>query len=143
MFGTSGIASSRELESLLAIQSEPSEWSLPITVEPLIYFYLTGSTTAEATFSVFRWQNGRWHAEEFKVAPGDPVGMPNEDGIDFRTGRTLVDVRETDPSDKQLYALLVDDQGRFVRRTNKDAADPRLKQLQQQAAAVDPGVAQR
>jgi hypothetical protein len=135
LFSTKGIAppDKPQLESLLAIFSSPeaTEWSPPITVEPLTYFFMTASSTAQAKFQVFRWQNGGWQTSEFEVTPGDYVGGQQSDGIDYRTGRTLVDVRE-DPATKETYALLVDDEGRFMRRSVKDTNDPKFKELQQE-----------
>jgi hypothetical protein len=132
LFGTSGVATDPNLETVLVLPSEPpAEWSPEITVEPLTYYYMTETGSQQATFTVFRWQNGGWQAEKFRVSPGDYIGLPSEaGGIDYRTGQTLVDVRE-DPTRRESFALLVDDQGRFTRRTIRDVTDPKHKELQE------------
>lgn len=142
MFNTKNVAARPELESLLALVSSEAatEWSPQIEVEPLTYWFMTGSTSTSAKFDVFRWQNGAWQLSDFEVSPGDPVGLERPAGIDFRTGRTLVDVRE-DPATKETYALLVDDQGRFSRRSARDTDDDKYKILQDAIKAAGDGVA--
>lgn len=145
MFNTRSVAARPELEALLALLSDEAatEWSPPINVEPLSYWFMKGSTSTSAKFDVFRWQNGAWQMDEAEVSPGDVLGVERPTGIDFRTGRTLVDVRE-DAYTKEIYALLVDDQGRFSRRSAaRDKEDPKYKQLQDAIKAGGEGVAGR
>jgi hypothetical protein len=138
MFGTKGIAAADkpELQSTLSLFSlaEQTTWSPPITVEPLTYFFMTGASSAQAKFTVFRWQNGKWQSQDFDALAGDPIGVTDPEGIDFGTGRTLVDVR-IDPGTNETYALLVDSEGRFTRRSVKDTALPKLKELEDEVKA--------
>ncbi len=144
MFQSEGITSDEQLQNQLALESEiPTDWSPAITVEPLTYYFMTGSGSAEAEFTVFRWQNGAWQSQKFTVRPGDLVGLQDAQGIDFGTGQTLVDVRAVSSGvGREMYALLVDEQGRFSRRTIQDAEAEKLKELQE-AASGEGGVAQR
>ena len=145
MFNSRGVAAANkpELQTLFSLFSavEQTEWSPEITVEPLTYFYMTGASGSQARFTVFRWQNGGWQSRDFDVVAGDAIGAPDAAGIDYRTGRTLVDVRQ-DPANNETYALLVDAEGRFARRSAKDAGTPKYRELQEQVKA-NAGVAAR
>lgn len=116
--------------------AEASEWGSDIRVEPLNYFYMTSASAdgQEVQFKVFRWQQGKWQSETFKARPGDSVGQPTGE-IDYRTGSMLVDVRR-DPGTNQVFALLVDDEGRFMRRTNEDRNDDQYEQLENAVASA-------
>ena len=147
LFESSNIADKAkpELVTTLLLTSPVSEgdWSPDITVQPLTYYYMTGYTPDEQSvlMTVFHWQQGRWQSAPFKVALGDPVGQ-TADGVRYQTGATLVDIRH-DPGTNQVFGLLVDDEGRFSRRTSEDAKSKEFKDRQKDVsgatAAADTG----
>lgn len=141
LFMEPDVAGGPELATMMAAWSDIEEaaWGTDVRVEPLNYFYMTNASPdgQEVQFKVFRWQQGKWQSETFKVRPGDRVGQPTGD-IDYRTGSTLVDVRR-DPGTNKVFALLVDDQGRFVRRTNDDRNEDQFRQLENAVASAASG----
>ncbi len=60
----------------LAILSRASQWTKPVTIEPLRQFFVVGGSGAErqATIEVWRVFDGRPRVSEFRVYPGDPLG---------------------------------------------------------------------
>lgn len=139
VFQVPRVAADPRLEEVLFLASDASEgdWSDPIEVQPLTYYFLAGMTPAaeEAQFRVFRWQRGQWREQRFRLNPGDPVGR-EQNGIDFRTGVTLVDVRR-DPATNNFIALIMDGEGRFIRRSQPiDSQDPKLRELEREMTPV-------
>ena len=123
----------------LSVSTQSDEWqtgwSEPLTVESLTYWYMVNKLPDNrVTFRVFRWQNGQWQKSDFKVEPGDSLGEV-VDGVDYRTGQVLVDVR-TDPSTNDAYSLLLDKVGRFARHSDEDRNLPRFEELQRASDAV-------
>ena len=59
----------------------------------------------------------------FEVQPGDMIGT-TDNGVDFTTGATLVDIARDARTDR-IYALIVDSNGTLVRRDfMSDKANP-------------------
>ena len=84
----------------LSVDSHPSAWSAPITVEPNFRFFVVGGSgiEREATIEVWRVVHGRQHVREFRVRPGDSLG-----------GVVSVDVHgQAIPVDMSIEALVVD-----------------------------------
>ena len=80
-----------------------SDWSTPIPVEKMEHFFVLGASSTpspgSANVEVWRYYDGQWRNEEFRVQPGDPVGEPQtvEVGyeqmtIDYSTDNFLVDL---------------------------------------------------
>ena len=119
VFATTNVTEDSALEERLAISVEPTQtgwseqWSRGLRVEPTARWFMKATTVdgRGARFDVFRYQNGRWQSETFKVEPGEMLGGV-VDGVDYSTGRVLADVR-TDPSSRDRVAVLVDAQGRL------------------------------
>ncbi len=136
VFNTENIAENAELEQQLALTvaiDTPewnSQWSDPVTVEPLSAWFMKSVLPGPeglVQFDVYRWQEGQWQQKTFRVGPGDEIGA-QEDGIDYRTGRVLVDVRDDlTPGQRQKIAVLMDREGRF---TQHDASDDDSEEAQ-------------
>ncbi len=108
----------QQLADQIALDTPPSEWSEPISVDPSVRIFLTSARPASdgrdvigggfgsATFQVFRFYDGLTWQEEFVVEPGERIGdrrrisiqsgSPDTPGrsedIDFRTQWMVVDI---------------------------------------------------
>ena len=119
VFATTNVTDDPSLEERLAITADPTSagwaerWSRGVRIEATARWFMKATTVdgRGARFDVFRYQNGRWQSETFKVEPGEMLGE-TVDGVDYATGRVLADVR-TDPSSRDRVAVLVDAQGRL------------------------------
>ena len=134
LFDTSNIADKAmpqlTEQLLLTSAADATEWGPDIKVQALTEYYMTGNTPddQQVLVTVFHWQDGRWQGSSFKVAAGDPVGQ-TVGGVKFATGVTLVDVRR-DLGSNGIFGLMVDDQGRFTRRTSDDSKTDEFKKRQ-------------
>jgi hypothetical protein len=88
------VAEQQPLAEEFTLASKTSEWSEPITVEPMVNIFVTdaraGSSSAPAaggrisdalglaTVEVYRFFDGRWWSAQFAVAPGDRIGGVEE-----------------------------------------------------------------
>jgi hypothetical protein len=107
------------------------QWSDPVEVAPINRFFMRSLKPGNvgARFSVFRWQRGAWREDNFEVFPGDPLGGERE-GIDYATGRVLVDIRP-DPATRTQLAILTDAEGRFSRHDDDEDRSKEYERLQQ------------
>lgn len=129
------------LSATFALASEWSDWGSEVKVPPLVNFFVATSkapTANSITFEVFKFEKGAQRSEKFPVSPGDTVGGL-KNGVDFRTGWTVVDFR-ADPRTDDWQILLIDDDGKMVTRSFKGDRDDALykglqDQLRQQRAA--------
>ena len=150
LFATQNIGANPELAERLVLTSEAGEqdWGPAITAQPMSYYFVTGMAADGRLIyvTVYRFAQGRWQSAAFKVSPGDPIGGLDK-GVDYDTGSTLVDVRKEGGGSAQ-FALIVDPEGRFQRRTSDDSrTDPKFGELQKlvstaiaaAAGAVTPG----
>jgi hypothetical protein len=139
LYGTFNMAAKPEDARILNLQSATSEWTKPVTIEPLMHFFIAqrfAPSAGNVKVKVFRWNQGSWRSSTFTAAYGDAVGGI-ENRVDYSTGWTLVDIR-TEPGDStKSYALFVDDRGTLVRRdTDADLADPLRAKLEAEANAA-------
>ncbi len=110
-----------------AIASPQSDWTKPITVRSLTFFYVSSGSTdgRNVRFDLYRWAGGKWHQFTQTVSPGDQIGVLN-DGVDYTTGWTVVDIY---PQDTRV--VLSDESGELrVRDLRSDQNDPTYKDLQ-------------
>ena len=113
-----------------------SAWSEPISVESLTYWYMINKLPDNrVTFRVFKWQNGQWQSEDFKVEPGDSIGEMVGD-IDYRTQQVLVDVRKNPMNARESYAIVQDQAGRFKQHTDDDRELDRYDELERASKSV-------
>lgn len=148
LFGTFNAAADPAHARVLNLQSATSEWTQPVTIEPLMHFFIAqrfAPSAGNVRVKVFRWNHGAWRAGTFTASFGDAVGG-SEGGVEFDTGWTLVDIR-TEPGvdTSRSYALFLDENGTLVRRdTDSDLNDPRRAKLEAEAAAnAEPSAAVR
>jgi hypothetical protein len=90
-------------------------------------------------FDVYRWQNGKWQSKVFRVLPGDEIGSV-EDGVDYRTGRVLVDVRDQPGVGSirpKKIAVLMDRQGRFTEHTDEEDDSDAAQRIQGEMASAE------
>ncbi len=115
--------------TLVSAESEPSE---PVTIPSRTQFFVAnqiGATASVARFDIFRWAAGQMRQLSVSVAPGDEVA--GRDGeTRFETGYTVVDIRPGSTSERG-YVILVDDDGRVIRKTF-DRSDKTWLDLQEQ-----------
>lgn len=140
LYGTFNAAADPAHARVLNLQSATSEWTQPITIEPLMHFFIAqrfAPSAGNLRVKVFRWNHGTWRAGTFAASFGDAVGG-TENGVDFSTGWTLVDIRTEPGADtSRSYALFIDENGALVRRdTDADLNDPRRAKLEAEAAAA-------
>jgi hypothetical protein len=104
------------LAEQFTLTSEASDWSDPITVEPPLRVFVVnaqppnlgamGSTgQGSAMAEVYRFHNGRWWLERFRVQPGDRIGQSKAakggEAVDYGTDWFLLDVVEALATDDQ------------------------------------------
>jgi hypothetical protein len=152
IWAAGNVAVNPQLANEFVIESDWSSWSSPVTIPPLVNFFVFNSPMGNAStcrFEVFKWENGEPKNETFTAGFGDEVGgMKN--GIDFATGWTVVDFRDDPRADKQI--LLINAKGKLITRSfNADRNDPLFQGLKEQikllkgtaetTASAPPGVA--
>jgi len=140
----------------LALDSQPSEWTDPITIEPEYRFFFVGGSGGEheGTVEVWRVFYGRPRVGEFRVKPGDPIGQTTLIPVDATTAKVdmdinavvvdLIDVRSSKDIDARTTRMLYLDlkTGRIEHRTIElDRQSPERARLLEQAA-VDEAVAE-
>jgi uncharacterized membrane protein YgcG len=137
VWNTNNITKPQELADAFLLKSAHSAWGEPVTVPSLSNFWVVrpamGGNSAQV--QVFRWAGGQLRTKLFDVSPGDAVGATDsENGVDFSTGWTMVDMG-MDPRTDQRYVLLMDPNGRLSTRDfRSDANDPEFKKMQAEAA---------
>jgi hypothetical protein len=104
------------LAEQFVLTSPPSEWTQPITVEPPLRVFVTNAQPANpgalgnigvgnAQAEVYRFHNGRWWLERFRVQPGDRVGEAKAakggNEVDYSTDWFVLDVVEGLTTDDQ------------------------------------------
>lgn len=134
-YGLSGNVENKALADGFDMVSPNSSMTEQVTVPNPTAYFLAGVNlnSNTARFDVFRWQNGQLHKKTYTVSPGDMIGKP-EDGIDFTTGTTVVDVLRTGA---ESAVLIVDAGGNLRKREqNADQRDPELTKLQAQVSSA-------
>ena len=100
-------------------------------------FYISGNFAENANtvkFQVFVWQGGAKREKTFEVAPGDMIGKV-EEGVDFTTGATLVDIGR-DVRLEKTYVLIADSSGNLTRRNfDEDKKNPAWDEDKRSVAA--------
>lgn len=117
VFGQRNLVQDDALAGQLALRSAESDWTSPITVPPITRFFIAsgiGPGSSSVKMEVYRWQNGKWQQKAFLVSPGDMIGAM-EDGVDYRTGWTLVDLKSDAMTREGI--VLADPDGRLVARS--------------------------
>jgi hypothetical protein len=130
------VAKNAKDADVFAIYSDYSDWSTTISIPDLTNFFVKANfmNSPTVSFDVFTWSDGEEHKTTVKVGPGDEIGG-TENGINFATGWTLVDVRQDVRGD--TYVLLVSDKGNLMRRDFRtDQSNPRYQELQDAVEAA-------
>jgi hypothetical protein len=145
-----------EHQSKFLLFSKHSEWTKPVTIERLQHFFVIGGNRNPApgnvAFEVWKFHDGQWRNEEFRAAPGDPIGglrtvrAPGVEptDVDFYTGAVLVDAdfefavpgKIGNMTSKTLRALVMQDNRILMRRRDHDNRDPKLDWLKTQKDIV-------
>ena len=138
VWNTANMTKPPELANTFVIESDAkrTEWGQPVKVESLSHFWVVRPAFRGdgAQVQVFRFSGGQLRTKVFDVAPGDAIGTTDGD-VDFSTGWTMVDMATDGRGDR--YALLMDPNGRLhARDFRADQADPKFKEMQQQATAA-------
>jgi hypothetical protein len=125
-----------------------SEWGPAIEIPALTNFFIANVAPGRdrVRFDVYTWEKGVNHHTSVTVAPGDTIAGVNN-GIDFKTGHTVVDLRTELKPGGNSVVILANSGGDAIIRTQKgDSNNPIYKRLQeavkaqqQQAAAATPG----
>lgn len=126
----------RKVADVLAIWSAYSDPGTQVTIPSKTNFFVSanmGGSTMVA-FDVFTWQAGEQHKQTVRVGPGDMIGG-DEDGVDYTTGSTVVDVRRDPRGD--TYVLLMDADGTVERRDlRSDQQKDLYQKLQKETEAT-------
>lgn len=69
-----------------------SPWSRTVQTPRDMYFWLLSEENNEPQFEVRRKVKGKWMVQKFPARIGQQVGQ-EKDGVDYRTGMTVVDIR--------------------------------------------------
>jgi hypothetical protein len=130
-----------ELADKFALASDWSSWSSPVLIPPLINFFVAASKSPNAPlvrFDVFKFEKGEQKSQSFNVGPGDQIGGPGKDGVDFSTDWTVVDFRSDPYRTEDWQILLINNKtGRLITRSFKgDSGDALFKALKEQVAAA-------
>ncbi len=147
------IPEQQPLAERFTLSSEPSEWSEAITAQPPLRLFVTqaftstatsiGMPVGQATAEVYRFHNGRWWAEPFRLSPGSRVGdtKASQGGksVDYGTDWFVLDVVPVlgaDPQDEKngygamvLLQSLSDPNKIEWRSPRSEYADPDRKRL--------------
>jgi hypothetical protein len=120
------------------VVSPDTAWTQPVDVPAQTTFYVSRNPlTSGVPFDVFHWQNGQLHFKTMTVAVGDMIGGPEGD-TDFTSGWTVADIR-SDPRGGGAYVLLVDNNGKTIRRDfNTDSKNPKYIEFKAQVNANKP-----
>lgn len=117
------------------VASPYSDWSKEITIPPRIEIYATkiipsdkqNYTADSADFDVFVARQGGWPKVHVHLMPGDPIAGRDNQGNEWNSGWTLVDVRKV-PKTGKYYLLIADANGKMERRDPEmDAQDPNFQ----------------
>jgi hypothetical protein len=146
LFDTTNVADEPALEEQLSLQVARDEtweesWSEPIEVERVTRWFMRNAGAEiegrlqNARFSVFRFQQGKWHEEQFTVVAGEALGSVR-DGINYFTDRYLVDVRR-DPSRDETVALLSSPTGGLNPHTPDEDDSEAYEELEELASPAD------
>ncbi|MEX2671261.1 MAG: hypothetical protein WD294_04025 [Phycisphaeraceae bacterium] len=92
-----------EHDDLFLLHSDWSDWSTPQHVQPLRHFFFVGGSANPSpgyvTAEVWRFTQGAWFQNEFRVVPGDPIGETTtveteygEVDMDFFTDAYVLDI---------------------------------------------------
>jgi hypothetical protein len=135
VYGTSNVTKNEGDAKLLAIKSQPSEWTKEVNVpRTTTYFFanarenLKEKTVYGVTVDVFKREKGEWNHELFSIAPGDAIGATGKSGIDYSTGFTLVDLRKEIRGDVRI--ITADQDGNLdTTHLTASASDPWYKEL--------------
>jgi hypothetical protein len=105
----------KSLADQFVLVSEPSDWTQPLVVEPPLRLFVTnaqppnigalgGIGVGSAVAEVFRFHNGRWWQESFRVQPGDRIGgekaAKGGSAVDYTTDWFVLDVVEVLSADR-------------------------------------------
>lgn len=119
--------------------SDWSEWSMPVTVRPDVYMFLTKAApdTGTATLEMYKWTKGKWVRATKEFTVGEPIRFDERETGPVDTGLTVVDVvsaaqREVRTKVRKdgrfditredaTVMLAADDRGRIIERV--DVAD--------------------
>jgi hypothetical protein len=139
LFGTFNIARDPAAALKMSIESPLSAWSEEVTIPSTMHLYVAqrfAANARELRMRIFKWEQGAWQAATATVSSGDPI-TATENGIDFSTGWTVVDIR-VDPADAtKSYVLLLDPSGNLVRRdADTDMNDANRRDLEAQVNAA-------
>ncbi|HMO26307.1 MAG TPA: hypothetical protein PKB10_08555, partial [Tepidisphaeraceae bacterium] len=139
LFGTFNIARDPADAQKLLLESPLSAWSEEIVIPSTLHLFVERRVAANARelrMKIFKWEQGAWQAAVTSVSSGDPIAV-TENGIDFSTGWTMVDVR-VDPADAaRTYVLLLDPTGNLVRRdVEADLTDATRRDIEAQITAA-------
>ncbi len=103
----------------LAVDSQPTPWSEPISIEPRLQFFVMSVRQSDGTAKVLVYgvHNGRRHREEFTISPGDPIGGPvsfetldDTEEMDMYIGAVAVDVEQRPAKVGNNHVLMYFDQ---------------------------------
>jgi hypothetical protein len=143
------------------LETDESEWSLPVSVERQVHFFLTGAsvTTGQMTVTVFANKWGQRVMKTFRVRPGEPIGglasvkirnpktgqvEPVE--VDFTTGavsvrsRFNIKWRRRDFEVTTTKMLYLDRDGRLQARIQaRDSGDPLRRALGEEVRRAQGG----
>src|SRR5207248_8698282 len=127
LFNMPGLVKNAAMAGQFSLPSQYSEWTKSVAVPAMVNFFVNAGVSKsapDASFKIYKWENGQTNQVVQRAAPGDVVGKPDkEKGIDYSTGWSLVDIRDG-------YIIVADPNGNLVRRDSKtDAADPANKRL--------------
>lgn len=124
----------RAQADIVAVRSQPSDWSDPVEIDPFVRFFLVGASAEQNTaeLEVFRLYGGVQRSATFTgLHPGDVVGGPRtlrigdqSARIDFSTGAALVDLNET----SQLDGIGSDIRGLFANLDEGDLIERRVRE---------------
>jgi hypothetical protein len=115
-------------------ENHASDWTEPVSIATRTQFFIASLQQNKASITVFRWQNGHLNSKDFTVQPGDLIGAV-DNGVDFSTGQTLVDIRDGS-------VLVMDDQNILHQRSfDTDQKNPEFRKMRDEAVAPPSGEA--
>jgi hypothetical protein len=128
------------LRTIFQINSPDGVWGDPVNVASTTNFFVYANSrqgALTARFKVFKWENGSERSHTFEVAPGDLIGGQDQ-GVDYATGWTVVDLRFDDPKNPESMTVLVmDPNGNISRRDYRtDQAKKEYQDLNAQVTAA-------
>ena len=125
VFQTRNVCKPQTLADQFLINSTESDWTPRVSVksETNLFAASTSPLGDRVKFDIFRWKNGNWQMQKVEVTPGDMVGSTQGQGpaaVDFKTGLTLVDVRQDPKNSGNRIILLTGDNGQIVLHNTVD-----------------------